>query len=150
VTPEQYWEQCRRARPDVATAEFRARRFGRTPEEAARMVELLRSGAFTGTFTPLIELQSSPEPLPKRGDCCVVTDFDDRPGCVIRVVAVQSLPFEQVSALQTRHGIPEERDPEIWRQRHHDEWKEQLARAGHAADEEMMVFFQQFEVLYAA
>jgi uncharacterized protein YhfF len=96
----------------------------------------------------LSELEASGDPLPKRGDCFVVTDSDGHPGAVIRLVAVQSLPYREVSRAHTQYEGPAARDLEAWRAIHWHYWKKQLAKAGREPSEEMIVVFQQFELLH--
>lgn len=150
ASAQQYWEACRRVRPDVAGADFRLRQFGRSRAQCAQMLELIRAGAKTAAFSLLWELEANHEPLPKRGDCFVVIDYDGNPGCVIRIAAVQSLPFREISEQQTRHGAPGERQLDTWRSVYWEEWRQVLERVGRTPNEEMIVLFQQFEVLYAA
>lgn len=145
---ERYWADCRRARPDLAACEPRVRRFGSTPQLSRLLLELIASGEKTGTFSLLSELEASRDPLPKRGDCFVVTDFDGNPGAVIRLVAVQSLPYREVSTAHTQYEGPAARDLAAWRAIHWHYWKKLLAKSGREPSDEMIVVFQQFELLH--
>jgi uncharacterized protein YhfF len=145
---ERFWVDCQRARPDLAACQARVRRFGSTPQLSRLLLDLIASGQKTGTFSLLSELEASGDPLPKRGDCLVVTDFDGHPGAVIRLVAVQSLPYREVSTAHTQYEGPAARDLEAWRAIHWHYWKKQLAKSGREPSEEMIVVFQQFELLH--
>ena len=147
---ERFWAECRRVRPDLATAEFRVRRFGSTPEGCRNLLNLIRAGEKTATFSLLWELEASGDPLPKRGDCFVVTDFDGVPGCAIRMINVSSVPYREVSAEQTRHEGPAAREVEAWRQVHWQHWATSLQRISRKPNEDMIVVFQHFEVLHSA
>lgn len=147
---EKFWTECRRARPDLASAEFRLRRFGSTPELCRELLTLIRAGEKTATFTLLWELEARGDPLPKRGDCCVVTDYDGLPGCAIRMINVSSLPYREVRIEHTRYEGPAARDVEDWRRLHWRHWTESLQRIGRTPNEDMIVVFQHFEVLHSA
>ena len=76
-----FWEECRRARPDLAAVEPRVRRFGNTPDVCRNLLNLIVAGEKTATFSLLWEHEASGEPLPRRGDVYIVTDYEGAPGC---------------------------------------------------------------------
>lgn len=145
---ERYWADCQRERPDLVSCELRVRRFGNTEQLSRLLLELITSGEKTGTFSLLSELEASGDPLPKRGDCFVVTDFEGSPRALIRLVAVQSMPYREVSTAQTQYEGQAARDLEAWRAIHWRYWKKLLAPSGREPSEEMIVVFQQFELLH--
>lgn len=145
-----FWEECRRARPDLAAVEPRVRRFGNTPDVCRNLLNLIVAGEKTATFSLLWEHEASGEPLPRRGDVYIVTDYEGAPGCAIRILNVSSVPYRDIGIEQTRHEGPLARSVEAWRRIHWPYWTAALQKIGRGPTEDMIVLFQQFEVVYAA
>jgi len=139
-----YWSGCRAKLGLSEEAGWRTRRLGNTPEVCALLVELIRTGRKTGTFSLAAEFDATGQPPPRAGEYLLITDFEGVPGCCVRLDVVQTLPFDRIGADWVQVEGPALRDLEAWRKVHEEYWTRLLAGWGRKFDGSAAVICQRF------
>lgn len=117
-------------------------------QDANELVELVLEGTKQGTASlhRLYELEN--ERVPEPGDHSVLTDWDGNAKCIIRDIKVTIIPFREFSeglALIEGEG---DKSLEYWRRAHLKVFKADAEAAGFEFTEDLLVVFEQFEVIY--
>jgi uncharacterized protein YhfF len=119
---ESFVDAARRALPHEALDRYKVRVIGRSPEKVAQLLDLIVSGAKTGTFSLAAEFESRHEDAPAVGDVCVLTQSDGTPAALVRLTAVERVPFGSISTRHLDVESPRLRDLEKWREVHRASW----------------------------
>lgn len=118
-----------------------------TEAAANALLALVLSGKKTATTSCKACYEAANEPLPRKGDLSLVTDFSATPGCVIQTTAVTVLPFcEMTYEICRREG--EDAVLATWQETHRRFFTQECASLGLAFDERMDVVFEDFVVVY--
>jgi uncharacterized protein YhfF len=146
--PQAYARACLAERdPQAAPAFVRVRRFGDNAATAAVILDLIRRGEKSVTFTTPALYAGRREVTPVVDDIVVVTDFDGRPGAVVRTTSVRTVPFNEVTEADSRYEGPPVRPLEAWRRVHWAYFTRELAPLGQAPSETLAVTIERFELL---
>lgn len=114
---------------------------------ANELLRLVLIGQKKATASSLYSYEYAKEPLPKVGDLSIVTDWDGVPRCVIEATAITVLPFSEITyEIAKREG--EDDTLESWQKGHIKFYKEEGKILGYQFTEEMLVVFEDFEVVY--
>jgi len=141
---------CLAQQPQSAPAPFvRVRRFGDNAATAAVILDLIRRGEKSVTFSTPALYAGERTRTPVVGDVVVVTDFAGRPGAVVRTTSVRTLPFNEVTEEDSRHEGPPVRPLEAWRRVHWAYFTRELAPLGLQPSEVLPVTVERFELLCA-
>lgn len=117
--------------------------FGDTPELAARLLDLIRTGKKRATCWARL---GGEEP-PAAGGLTVVTDWDGGAGCVLETVRARVLRFSEVPwDLARKEG--EDECFRTWREEHIRFFTEESRREGYAFSEDMEIIFEEFRVVW--
>jgi uncharacterized protein YhfF len=145
---EGFWKSCEQqiGRPP-ADGFYRVRHFGRNQNTADRILELIRAGEKTVTFTSPWLYEGNRDTTPVVGGYTVVTTFAGKPGAVLRTTAVKTIPFNQVTEDDARYEGPSVRTVEAWRRVHWDFFTDALKDKNKAPTEDMPVTVERFEVV---
>lgn len=120
---EAFWEQARFQHPELPQEPVDAWAFGATPEMADELLALVLEGTKTATASSLWDYQAEGEELPRVGLIDIVLDGAGLPAAIIETVAVDIVPFNEVSA---EHAFAEgegDRSLAYWREAHESFWR---------------------------
>jgi uncharacterized protein YhfF len=146
--PQAYARACLAERdPQAVPAFVRVRRFGDNAATAALILDLIRRGEKSVTFTTPALYAGRREVTPVVDDIVVVTDFDGRPSAVVRTTSVRTVPFNEVTEADSRYEGPPVRPLEAWRRVHWAYFTRELAPLGQAPSETLAVTVERFELL---
>lgn len=121
--------------------------FDVTKENANHLLKLVLEGKKKATSSSYIAYQIAQEEIPKVGEYSIVTDFEGTPYCVIETKMVHILPFYQMTfEMCMREG--EDDSLESWRKNHIHFFTEEGKKIGYHFDENMLVVFEDFEVVF--
>ncbi|WP_029150383.1 ASCH domain-containing protein [Microbacterium indicum] len=147
-----FWAAARDADPSLPVdlpAADRVWGFGATPEHADELLQLVLDGVKTGTAGYLWEYQAEGEDLPVAGGFDVILDGAGAPRAVIQTLAVEIVPFDEVSA---EHAFAEgegDRSLAYWRRVHRDFFEDHVDVGRPFADDAPLVL-ERFRLRYAA
>jgi uncharacterized protein YhfF/GNAT superfamily N-acetyltransferase len=122
--------------------------FGDTPALAHELVELVLHGPKRATAGLAASNDAQPLLKPDPGGYSVVTEFDGTPRAVIRTTTVDRRAFREVDAAFAWDEGEGDRTLDDWREGHRRFFRRELAAAGRAFDEAMLVDLERFELLY--
>ncbi len=147
---EAFWSTCQQ---HIATPpsdrSYRVRHLGDNAAMAELLLNLILSGEKTVTFTSPWLFEGDQNLTPVAGGYTVLTDFEGRPGALLRTTSVKTLPFNEVTEADTQYEGPGARPLEAWRRIHWDFFTRVLELKGKAPTEDMPVTVEQFEVVCA-
>jgi uncharacterized protein YhfF len=145
---EAFWERFlteKQLKQDTKYLE--AFHFEVTKEGANSLLELVLSGQkrATASSLPAWKIEGT---KPRVGDYSIVTDWDGKPRCVIQTLHITELPFcDMTYEICKREG--EDECLETWQQNHRTFFAADGKELGYEFTEDMMVLFEDFEVVYS-
>lgn len=140
------WEGCAaRVGADAGTA-VRERRIGVTPESTRTMYSLILSGEKTITTTSPWMYAVDPAQRPVLGGYSVLLDADGNAAAVLRTTEVKELPFDRVTAEDSRYEGKPIRPLAAWRDLHVRFFNRELKPLGREWTPTMPVTLERFEV----
>ncbi len=122
--------------------------FGDSAELADELLALVLSGGKTATSSVLVEYEVAGEPVPAPGSLSIVLDGAGEPRALIRVTAVDVVPFDDVTAEFAEAEGEGDRTLRFWRGEHEDFWRRTLPPLGLEFDRRMPVVCERFELLH--
>ncbi|MDF2535739.1 MAG: hypothetical protein K0R18_1898 [Bacillales bacterium] len=145
---DQYWVEFLRQTERDETVEYEvAYCFGENESQADQILNLILEGNKTATSSSYLAFQETGEPLPRKGEFEIITDWDGKPGCVVEILDVKIVPFNDIKwEMAKLEG--EEENMKMWRENRMKEWTEEGADLGYAFSDEMPVVFVGFKVIY--
>ena len=144
---EAFWKRfLAKKQLEESTKYLEAFHFEATEEGANRLLELVLSGQKRATASSL-PAWSIEGIKPRVGDYSIVTNWEGKPRCVIQTVQITELPFREMTYdICKREG--EDECLETWQQNHRTFFTADGEELGYEFTEDMMVFFEDFEVVY--
>lgn len=127
----------------------RVRHFGDNATTATVIVDLIRRGEKSVTFSTPALYAGERTRTPVVGDIVVITDFAGRPGAVVRTTSVRIVPFNEVTEDDSRYEGPPVRPLAAWRRVHWAYFTRELAPLGQQPSETLPVTIERFEQLCA-
>lgn len=122
--------------------------FGDDQELADSLARLVLLGVKRATATSVWSLEVAGKRPPAVGDLSVVTDWARRPLCIIETVAVDVVPFSQVTAGFAAMEGEGDGSLAYWQDAHRQYFVRECARAGRRFTEDMPVVCEQFKVVH--
>jgi uncharacterized protein YhfF len=142
------WKKFTEANPEYSDSSYTASHFCDTEDCANSLAELVKKGIKRGTTSLLRWYEPGGEPLPVAGDLNVITDWNGIDQCITRTVKVTLLPFRDVG--EELAFIEGEGDKSLdhWRKAHISFFTRELKAINLEFTEDMMVVFEEFEMIY--
>jgi len=114
---------------------------------ANALLDLVLKGQKRATAASLDSFKLTGDPIPKKGDLNIITDWDGVPRCVVETKQVTILPFKDMTYdICKREG--EDDDLESWKRGHQRFYTNEGKELGYTFTEDMLVVFEDFEVVY--
>lgn len=144
------WSALAKARPDLVDEHttYTAWHFCDNKSDADELAELVLDGRKRATAALRWAYEFDNEPLPLVGDLSVVTDWEGRARCVIRLTSVEVVPFQAVPPEFAAAEGEGDGSLEYWRAVHRDAFGRELKEAGLALEPEAPVVCMRFEVVF--
>jgi len=147
---DEYWETCRATLGDEALGDaYTVRRIGNSEALTELILGLIISGDKTGTFSLPRALKEAGV-YPGVGDFVILTHFDGRPACLVRMQACELMPFAEIGPAELKSEGSGAREVKAWRTIHKAYWKPTLASWGESFSEDIPVLVQRFRLLHVA
>jgi uncharacterized protein YhfF len=131
--------------PSLPTSVFY---FCDNPADANLCADLVMLGRKRATAPSLWGLEARGEPVPTPGEHHVVTDWEGVARCVIQTIAVEVLPFADVTAVHAAAEGEGDGSLEYWRTAHWAYYQRELAGTSFVPTVDMPIVFERFEVVY--
>jgi uncharacterized protein YhfF len=145
---ETFVAAARLALPHEPLDRYEVRVIGRSPEKIAQLLELIVSGAKTGTFSLSAELEARSQNFPRAGDVCILTQADGTPAAIVRITAVERIRFGSVTPAHLAIESQRLRDLEAWREVHRAAWSPLLAQLHRELTDDTEILRQTFVLLW--
>jgi uncharacterized protein YhfF len=144
-----FWAAARAARPDTPLADrYRVRCIGLDAATNRQILDLIRSGEKTGTFTLRWLAERTGQPFPHVGDCTILTDFAGTPTLLVRLEEVRDLRWGRLTAADTALDGPAVRDLAVWKPMHAEYWGKVLQPLGLSITDDMPFWAERFSLVY--
>ena len=114
---------------------------------ANKLLNLVLEGMKKATSSSFKAYEKEGSNLPKIGDLSIVTDWDGNPRCVIETKNITIIPFKDITYdICRREG--EDDSLESWREGHIRFFCNEAKEIGYEFNEDMLVVFEDFDVVY--
>lgn len=130
--------------------DYEVRWIGLDDATTEQILELIRSGDKTGTFSLPWIRERTGKNLPGVGDAIVLVSFDSKPQLVVRITEITEVAFGDISEEHTAVDGSPVRALAVWKPLHIDYWNERLLPLGLAVCDDMPVLIEKFELVYDA
>lgn len=121
--------------------------FGFDKETSTYLSSLVLMNKKKATTSALESFTIDNEPLPKKGNKYVLTDFDDNPLAIIETTNVAILPYNSVTwEMAQKEGDVD--DMASWHQNYDDFFEEDSDIMGYDFTTDMPIVFEEFEMIY--
>jgi len=143
-----FWTAARRARPEAGLSEhYTVRWIGLDDESTERVIDLIRAGDKTGTYTLPWIVEHTTHPTPAVGDAIILIDFGGHPRLIVRLTEIEQVAFGAITATHTAVDGTPMRDLTVWKPLHTKYWNAMLAPHGLTVGDDMPVWVEKFELL---
>ncbi|MCL2671345.1 MAG: ASCH domain-containing protein [Clostridiales bacterium] len=149
MTTSEFWQAFLAAAGLDKTIEYiECFHFDLTEANANVLLKLVLAGEKKATASSLLACERVIGRIPQVGDYSIVTDWNGDPRCVIETTAVTILPFgEMTFDICKREG--EDDNLESWKEGHRRFFTAEGKIEGYVFSEDMLVVFEDFEVVFA-
>lgn len=145
-----FWAAAKAACPAVKfPAAYRARCIGSTRATAAQILKFVVRREKVGTFPLPWHLENTKQSPPAVGEFTILLSFDGDPTALVRTSSVDTLPLSAVTDHHTAIDGPPIRALAVWKPIHVDSWTRLLAGTGRTVTDDMPVFVERFDLVYA-
>ncbi len=127
---------------------YSAWHFGASSEIADALVMLVLKEKKRATSSAFWVYEYENEAVPAKDDYSVVTDWAGKAKCVIRNTNVSLLPFADITAEMAAKEGEGDLSLEYWEKVHIKFFTEECEEAGKKFTKEMLVVFEEFELVY--
>jgi uncharacterized protein YhfF len=145
---DRFWAQARAATRRPLADHYQVRWIGLDGPTTRQILDLIRTGDKTGTFTLPWIIERTGEPAPAVGDHIVLIDFDGTPTLLVRLEEIREVRFGEVTAADTAIDGSPVRDLAVWKPLHTQYWNALLLPFGLAVSAEMPFWAERFSVVY--
>lgn len=143
-----FWTDCREQNDTLPVDHsYRVRHFGDSAALANLLLQLILDGEKTGTFNTPWLYEGNRNLTPIVGGYTVLTDFNGRPGALLRTTSVETRPFSEITEADTQYEGPNARSLDVWREIHWHFFASMLEDKGRVPTQDMPVSVERFEVV---
>ena len=121
--------------------------FELTEDLANELLSLVLEGKKKATSSSFKAYEKEGSNLPKIGDLSIVTDWDGNPRCIIETKNITIIPFKDIT-YDICSREEEDDSLESWREGHIRFFSNEGKEIGYEFTEDMLVVFEDFEVIY--
>ncbi|HXA46590.1 MAG TPA: ASCH domain-containing protein [Burkholderiaceae bacterium] len=118
--------------------------------DANTLADLVMIGTKRATASSLWSYEWEKFSLPKIGDVNIVTKWDGTPCCVIETIAVNTVPFDQVTAEFAATEGEGDKSLTYWRDEHRAYFTRECKEYGTVPTLQMPIVCEEFKVIYRA
>ena len=127
---------------------YQVRWIGLDHDSTEQVMELIQAGDKTGTFTLPWLIERTEQPEPQVGDPIILIDFNGKPRLLVRLTAIHTVTFGEVSEADIAIDGTPVRSMEVWKPLHTQYWNGLLEPFGLEVSDDMPVLIEPFELLY--
>lgn len=141
-----FWARARQAL--TLPENYQVRWIGIDRDTTRQVIELIREGDKTGTFTLPWVVERTEQPVPAVGDTIILIDFDGTPELIVRLTAIDAVAFGAIDESHTAIDGTPVRDLAVWKPLHTNYWNGMLAPFDLTVSDDMPVWVEKFELIY--
>lgn len=146
-TIAQLVDQLAAADITIPAGRLRVDGYGDSPELSEELLALIRSGPKRAGTGLLWAMEHDGDEMPEVGDVEIVVDHEHRPALLTRIVSVDVVPYNAVTAQYAAIEGEGDGSLEYWRDGHWRFFSRECARIGREPSQDMPVVCSVFELL---
>ncbi|WP_299530350.1 ASCH domain-containing protein [Ulvibacterium sp.] len=116
--------------------------------DANECAELVKRGIKKATSDSLLGLQYRKETLPKIGDFIVVTNWEGKAQCIVRLTKVSFKPYFSIDREYAKLEGEGDKSLEYWKRVHWEYYIRELEPFGRVPRDSMIIVCQEFEKVF--
>jgi uncharacterized protein YhfF len=116
--------------------------------DANECAKLVKKGVKRATSNSLLGLQYRNERLPRIGDYIVVTNWEGKAQCIVKITKVTLKPFFSIAEDYTRLEGEGDKSLAHWKKTHWDYYTRELEEFERVPRDSMIVVCQEFEKIF--
>ena len=149
ATLETFYADARNASAQANLPDdFSARWIGADTDSTLAILRHIVSGDKTGTVSLPEVVEKTGQPVPSVGDAVVLIEFDGTPAVVVRITAIDIVPYGEIGAAHTALDGPRVRELEVWKPLHKRYFDMLLGQHGLHCTAQTPIAFESFELVY--
>jgi len=149
ATLDAFWQSAKSALPATTLPDdYQVRWIGLDDVTTRQVLDLIRAGDKTGTFTLPWIVEHTDQPEPAVGDTIILVDFAGHPCLLVRLTEIETVLFGAITVAHTAIDGTPVRDLAIWKPLHTRYWNGLLAPFSMSVNDEMPVWVEKFELLF--
>ena len=117
-------------------------------KDANECAKLTKKGIKRATSDSLLGLQYRKEPLPKKGDFLIISDWEGNAQCIVQITKVQLRPFFSIDQAYAQLEGEGDKSLEYWKKVHWEYFTRELEEFERVPRESMIVVCQEFEKVF--
>jgi len=146
---QSFWSTAQKANPALDVSRFyEAFAFGDSARMADELAQLVLAGTKRASAGLEWTYEAEHKAPPKLGDLSIVTTGSGAPLCIIETMAVEVVPFDEVTADFAATEGEDGGTLEAWRRGHAAFFARECARIGREPSPHMRVVCERFRVVY--
>ena len=144
-----FWRSASETLPKAISGDdYQVRWIGLDDDTTREILDLIRTGDKTGTYTLPWLVENTGQPTPAIGDTIILVDFGGHPQSIVRLTDIEEVPFGEISEVHTAVDGTPVRDLAIWKPLHTKYWNGLLAPYDLSVGAQMPVWVEKFKLLY--
>ncbi|WP_422486474.1 ASCH domain-containing protein [Gudongella sp. DL1XJH-153] len=135
-------------KPEETKLTYESWHFCDNEKDANELIELVLEGTKRATASLHMLYEIEDEKVPSEGGLNILTDWDGRAKCITRDKKVSILPFKDITEEHARIEGEGDKSLEYWRRAHIAFFGRDTDSLGVDFSEDLLVVFEEFEVVY--
>lgn len=146
---EQYWQHFINDYPQYRHQNYISFAFcGEGHPMADELAELVKKGIKQATSSLAILYDKTGEDMPKVGDISIILNSSNQPVCIIKNTVVSLIPYNEMNDTHALKEGEGDKSYKYWKETHDIFFKDYLAEYNLPFSEQLLVLFEEFEVIY--
>jgi uncharacterized protein YhfF len=143
------WEAFTKTHPKYKT-EIRPESwyFCDNKKDADYCANLVIEGTKRATATSLWWFKKNNEPLPKKGNLYIVTDWDGKAKAIIETTQIDLVPYNEVTEAFAATEGEGDKSLAYWKRVHWDYYSREMKPEGESPTQDMLIACEQFKVIW--
>ncbi|CAL2074552.1 ASCH domain-containing protein [Tenacibaculum sp. 190524A02b] len=117
-------------------------------KDANECAQLVVDGIKQATSTSLWWYETNNEPLPKKGDIYIITDWNGKGKAIIQTTVIEQVPYNKITQEYAEIEGEGDKSLEYWKKVHWDYYSREMKIKNEKPTEDMLIVCEQFKTIW--